>query len=1148
MLLQWCTLEPTGPDSLAAIRFSKAVRIQSIRIFPTDAQPFAQNPEIRSRTAPETFFLNIYFNAMHTHEKERLKATNALVPTMIAYTGGQVDFSVNMGSEFATRLMIVRGSFQSVSMAIYGDFASETTTFPELYKPLPLPSFEPPALSSALDPANTLDPTQLAMQLLSLIPDAPPLPLVIRLMFCLKPREEDWDLPDFPYLHPALDGDSIGFDLDKACRLSSQAMADNISEESLIHFAQHVTQAVDPKKDDHAYLVAEILSNAASQHQDMAKRLLQKLDLTTIFEGPKLRKPTLRRLLYATTNADIARHLNIDWFLETVDSIAKNSQIDLETRLAANKLVARIQGWETLEDALVNTQGDFSNASKMIAEVGRDEESLGVWLESMVTHHDIMANMSEIPVLSNSLPLPRLLLQSNSSTSHDEFTKFLRAFIGVSCVLAVYAWTDSLPHERCREKTLGILRLWQSVDGYREIVDHLLLLRQMTFRLGCMMDNEVPTRSGDDAEHILVNLSKTPRTFLSLNLADCILSLKSPHSFITDEELMFMQQAATIAKNGLLGAVDELVRPIESPVTSSSLRNLRVALAIVEQDLQDRREWVVLGDFWEEGACSMVIRLVEVFLLTTEEIESHFSLKPLTFKSQDLMSQLFLLSNELLRLLHPLIPAYPLPSRVIRSLTIKIADLFTCTDAAESLYRESSPACVAAQMARQSCIDIICVLADTSLEGGKLGLEMVLRSLLQHGLRSEERDPAHHLLQVFWLIDILLPLPDSEKGPVSSMQRVVPNLLHDLWAFCRALDTDSKAHFVRRLVDLDRGVIGIGDWLLLEELKEIIQVTYSLEDTSLTVSQQLVKRYRISLSLRFLLELVRTSGVSRWCIDCLTTEDEAVHIFTAFLTSLLDQHFLSSPLTELVAILTSESSPTQHDLCNVLVLVLLRSARSTDISTDMRNRLLHLSSTILSSTTFEMEDEDRLRSEFGELFATLSEASSALEGSTAETLVSLMEWLSAAAASGLPELTKLRGISSSTLSMFCDLLREAIPSDLQDRLANAKDKISVAEEMTSVTPLIPLPESLQLSMHDLEDLLRLDVPTPSTPPRNALNQDVLGLVTVSPIALIRSQASTGLTKTYVNNDFRQLRQMPSARQNTSRLPSMHVDVGVAMVA
>ena len=53
--------------------------------------------------------------------------------------------------------------------------------------------------------------------------------------------------------------------------------------------------------------------------------------------------------------------------------------------------------------------------------------------------------------------------------SHDEFISFLRAFIGIGSVLAVYAWSDSLPNDRCRERVLGVVRLWQGVRGYREV-------------------------------------------------------------------------------------------------------------------------------------------------------------------------------------------------------------------------------------------------------------------------------------------------------------------------------------------------------------------------------------------------------------------------------------------------------------------------------------------------------------------------------------------------------------------------------------------------------------------------------------------------------------------------------------------------------
>ena len=46
MLLEWCTLEPSGSSNLAAVRFNSPVRVKTIRIFPTGTQPFAQCPDV----------------------------------------------------------------------------------------------------------------------------------------------------------------------------------------------------------------------------------------------------------------------------------------------------------------------------------------------------------------------------------------------------------------------------------------------------------------------------------------------------------------------------------------------------------------------------------------------------------------------------------------------------------------------------------------------------------------------------------------------------------------------------------------------------------------------------------------------------------------------------------------------------------------------------------------------------------------------------------------------------------------------------------------------------------------------------------------------------------------------------------------------
>jgi hypothetical protein len=193
------------------------------------------------------------------------------------------------------------------------------------------------------------------------------------------------------------------------------------------------------------------------------------LDLPSIFEGSDLDESTILRLLASASNVSVARGLNNDWFLELLQTIIRRPGVDRELEVAARRLLARITGWNVLEDALSNTQANFAQATAMLRDIAIEEYSFGAFLESMLYHPDVVAALSENPVLPKPQVPPLLLDESPNSVSHDEFISFLRAYLGISCVLAVYAWADSLPHKDCRERALGILRLWQKVDGYREV-------------------------------------------------------------------------------------------------------------------------------------------------------------------------------------------------------------------------------------------------------------------------------------------------------------------------------------------------------------------------------------------------------------------------------------------------------------------------------------------------------------------------------------------------------------------------------------------------------------------------------------------------------------------------------------------------------
>lgn len=66
---------------------------------------------VSSRTEPEAFFLDVFFNAHPIHNasdgKQKQKAPNALVPSVIAYAGGQMDFTVDMGPDVSRAQSLV---------------------------------------------------------------------------------------------------------------------------------------------------------------------------------------------------------------------------------------------------------------------------------------------------------------------------------------------------------------------------------------------------------------------------------------------------------------------------------------------------------------------------------------------------------------------------------------------------------------------------------------------------------------------------------------------------------------------------------------------------------------------------------------------------------------------------------------------------------------------------------------------------------------------------------------------------------------------------------------------------------------------------------------------------------------------------------
>jgi hypothetical protein len=670
----------------------------------------------------------------------------------------------------------------------------------------------------------------------------------------------------------------------------------------------------------------------------------------------------------------------------------------------------------------------------------------------------------------------------------------------------------------------------------------------MVLRLEYMIaENDPPSQSGIHAEHILVNLARDPQAILNQHLVKAILSLPQPLSHITEEERASMRKMALVANDGLPAAIEELTLPIDCPMDIRRLRTLRVSLAVVERVLEDNTagEWRILESLWEDGSHGLVPRLVDIFTGLCCDLRFHFDLKPPPPMAHELIHHLFRAAANLLKMIARLALAYPITSRSIRVLTAAVADVFVYTDAADMLYSQTSYACIAAQETRQTCIDLVRTLSDPTVctEPRNNGAEIILRTLLEQGVQIDDTDPVYRLLQIFSLVDHLLPWSpiDLEDEPPSHwITSVLPNILPELGPFFRVLDTENKVHFIKRLVNLDRGFIGIGEWLFLEELREAVRLIRTLDDGMVEEHMQLFRQQQMSLTLRFILDLVTApSNASTWCIKAIETVADIAHLLTEFMMGLLNGHLFSSHAVRIAQVLADRSLALNPSLGFVVVLTLYRSVHTLANPADT----LDLPLRVLKNLPVENIDFIQLRMEMGHAIAALLPSSSPPEPMSeghAEAILLTLEWLSEQTDSSLA------GITFDQLSnICCDQITHALPTSRTGKLIAVLSRIST-HSCLPLSSSASLPSTLSLSVDSIADLVRPSIPIPSTPKR-ATPEEVFNLVTISPpTALLRSPGViTGLTRTYFNNDFRQLRTTPgTTRQNTSRLPSMHVDVGI----
>ncbi len=163
-----------------------------------------------------------------------------------------------------------------------------------------------------------------------------------------------------------------------------------------------------------------------------------------------------RVLVGCRRHVEIARYfLQDEEFFNSLNEMQNSAKMDKAITKTLKKLIARIQGWASFENALADSNGDFSACAIFLKDMSADEHSLGCWLECMLIHENLTSKLSLTPIPSEALPPPLLLQERHSSVTRIpslllscelflESQLFLPHFRGPTVLGAVYVGKEPL--------------------------------------------------------------------------------------------------------------------------------------------------------------------------------------------------------------------------------------------------------------------------------------------------------------------------------------------------------------------------------------------------------------------------------------------------------------------------------------------------------------------------------------------------------------------------------------------------------------------------------------------------------------------------------------------------------------------------------
>ncbi|KAG8946690.1 hypothetical protein FRC04_011468 [Tulasnella sp. 424] len=739
--------------------------------------------------------------------------------------------------------------------------------------------------------------------------------------------------------------------------------------------------------------------------------------------------------------------------------------------------------------------------------------------------------------------------------------KDAKVIVAAVALFSVIAWTSDTGDSNTTYQGLLIARLWQMDESialalylYQAVVSHAV---SALSRVHSSPEPRVRLLAGQILQGIVHHC---PAALASVGDSGVPILLGLPQSIGAPEQFDFNTALR------LLGSA--ATSPTLGYGTVLSLRSSIGRLGPVLSDETSEDAVAVLHEAQAVLGQPMVFGLLDVSAKICDTLKERLEHQGSDEPSPQALQNLFGLATETIHLISILRSSVPVTSRAVRQVAILASNLYV---ASAEVFQRSQGDWQVVETAKDSRDASLSLLEKmyTSAAGQK-GLSTsstFFKPILDGGLHLDDNilklpsaaEATHDLLLDF----VKDAIGESDElRLLTDLMEVTPQLD----TFLVALDPTKQASLVARLMDLDNGRSGLGEWLIQHEAETVVGHLHQLAELAGAITEEQTVRaalLRHSVDKHFCyLSFLLETDAKRDVLDYLVGDRQGSSTLEECFRTMLDQDVSSHAMFQVARTLTSSdlAKYRRPSMSITLVFVLLRSLRvqpNPFTASDILPTCLGL------LQPKESQDENifidanaHLSLEVGHSLAFLSSDDSAkLWGSVSDAAESLTEILDLVIKrhkqgqqrediEGMEQdatLIGFDGLSEAAFQRLAEITGSAMSTE-SPSITRFKPELQWSNyQPHQLNPPISWKDEISTSFKTLEGALNPECSRPVTPPQPSTPPTFLGMAALSPFTVLRSPTTkvTSLTKTYSNNDFRNQRTSPN--MNTSRPPSMHVD-------